>query len=289
MKKYTLDDIKQSLDECGLNGDDALMLHSSLFNIGILQGCSVNKIPEMIFDFFKEFFGDGAFLCPLFNYDFPKSRFSNLRMQVPQIGNFSEYFASKDVFKSNHPMFSIGGVGKRASEFIDDKTQQNPFSTNSTYHKTYEKQAYTMLLGTDVMHFTYIVYLEYKFGIRYRYLKPFYGELVGQNGTLFKDDFYHFCLPLAEKVELDFFKVFNKALKKGLVFSKNIGSSMLYIVNNKTYGDFVLNELKKDEFALLKHPPKDFYTYDIKLEREVCMGGGNLSKYSNKRNLYKII
>lgn len=284
MKKYTLDDIKQALDEFGFKNNDVLMLHSSLFNLGILKGCSVGKIPEMIFEFFKEICSDGAFLCPLFNYDFPKSRFSNLRTQVPQIGSFSEYFASKDVLKSNHPMFSIGGVGKRASEFIDDKIQQNPFSTNSTYHKTYEKQAYTMLLGTDVMHFTYIVYLEYKFGIRYRYLKPFYGELVGQNGVLFKDDFYHFCLPLAEKVELDFFKVFDKALKNGLVFSKNIGSSMLYIVNNKTYGDFVLDELKKDEFALLKYPPKNFYIYDENLKQEICMGGGNLP---NIRNLCK--
>ena len=263
MESYNLAQLKNIFKAMDYQNTQSILIHSALQNLGVLEGINIREIPQKLLEVFMEETSDGALVLPAFNYDFPKTRFVDLRSLKSVVGILSEEFRKIAKVRSNHPMFNFCASGKRSDELLcPQKMESNPFVKDSVYGRLYEDDCLMAFFGTDIRMCTFMVFVEVLAEIQYRYFKAFNGELIGLDSKSHKGDFYHFCMPLAESQPVNFFRVQEAMIKKNIVKILPLGAGFVYYFRAKAFTDFIKNAIKKEPFILLENPPKHYYIYE---------------------------
>lgn len=174
-----LNNLKENLKAMGLNGDEAIIVHSSCKAIGY----DANDIIDTLIDFFKE----GTLLIPTHTwrivndlnpiYD-PKME-SNLGI-IPNL-----FLKREGVIRSLHPTHSIAGIGKKAKEIlIDEEYNTTPCQPGGAYDKLRLLHGYVLLLGVGNERNTFIHSVEEVLNIPNRLSsKPMHLQIV-KDGSL---------------------------------------------------------------------------------------------------------
>lgn len=273
MKSYSTQEIYNAFKS--IKSDSTLLVHSSLASLGKHENVSLNVIPTLWIETLSEIAKNGTLLMPAFNYTFPKTRFLDLNTARSEVGILSEAFRQTTKIRSNHPMFSFCGSGKRAKEILMPKStlenmgEWNPFLENSVYHRLYLENAVMAFVGIDIRVCTYMVYIEAMCGVKYRYFKPFLGEILTTENKRIKGEFYHFCLPLSETLKVNYFHVQQQMLENGILKAFPLGASSIYLFYAQEFFNFIKQSLANSPFILLETPPKRFYTF--KNEEEIIL------------------
>ncbi len=275
MRSYTKAQAQESLQNLNLKEKDTILIHSALQNLGKLEGEEFARIPYFWRDFLL---GQGRTLIfPTFNYDFPKSRSEDLRIQKSQIGILSEEFRKIAKLRSAHPMFSFVGFGKDAEEILSPKEAEwNPFLTSSVYHRLFLRDALMLLIGIDLRACTFMIYIEAMCAVKYRFFKPFRGEMINFEGEKIQGEFYHFCLPRSEPSKVNYSKIQQELLEANILRFSPLGGSGIYTFRTKEFFNFVQNRLKQEPFILLETAPKAYYQFinNAEIKVESINGGG---------------
>lgn len=275
MKSYTLAQIQAVLQGLNLQGNQTLLIHSALQNFGILQGEAIARIPKIWLHSLLELTSAHNLIVPTFNYDFPKSHCEDLRFQQSKIGILNEEFRKIAPLRSTHPMFNFCGFGKNAETIIQPATlESNPFLQTSVFHRLFSENALMLFLGIDLRVCTFMVYVEAMCGVKYRFFKPFLGEVITLKGQRFAGEFYHFCLPQSERLKVSYHRIQQELMKADILRFFPLGGSGIYAFRAKEFFNFIQNRLRQEPFILLENPPKAYYQW-IKNTEQIIGGGGN--------------
>jgi len=265
MKEYTLNDIQNMLDFFEIKKSDIVLMHSSLFTLGKIKDIESKNIAKYFTQVIKKHLEkDGAFLVPSFSYSFPQTKQIDLGLANSEMGILSNYLINlKESYRSNHPMFSITGIGSKAKELLQpEKKEVNPFSQDSTYNRLTEKNGIILIVGSPLVVATYIVYCEFMLGVKYRFLKPFEGLVTNSKTSFYSfDKFYHFVWPSLKNYDHIYEKFHQKMLDNSVTKCYHLGKGKVYGFRANLFYQEVENFLHKTPFGLISEPPNAFYEF----------------------------
>ena len=257
-------EIVKALELAGVTNQQYLFLHSSLFMLGKLQSCDLQATPRKFLDLLKEVSGTQSNLfVPTFNYNFPSSRNENLIEQVSEMGVFSEFVRQhQDSVRSGHPMFSISGIGQEAETICrPNEPEFHPFNEHSTFARLLENDALLMLQGVNFGVATVVVLIEYLLKVKYRFDKPFFGDVTLHSGKKVSGEFFHFCFPLNGEYRENYQPFVDFLMREDLITSVKLGRGKLTCISFKQLYNAITKLIEQDPFILLNKYPQHLYTF----------------------------
>lgn len=148
-----------------LNRNDSCIVHTSLSSFGYLIGGEktiVDTLKEVLSDGTIMMIGQTADLCDPAEWRYPpiikslqEAAFTAMpaydkTTPIHYIGVTTEYFrTSNDVYRNNHPLYSVCVWGKDAKEICRDRPYDMPYGSDGVLQDMYNKNAKILMLGTD--------------------------------------------------------------------------------------------------------------------------------------------
>jgi len=256
MKNYTEEDISFLCRAMDMD-KDILLVHSSLYTLGILKGVDINKIPNRIIDILYNHTKQGSLIFPNFNYDFSITGECDLSKTPSQIGTISEVFRKKTTLRSGHPIFSFSGLGEKAEEVLKpDIPEYDPFGSDSVFGRLHKNDAIILLLGVNLNVCTYMVYCERQNNVVYRFYKPFHGSVKLTNGIKYEGDYYHYCFPKNQEIRINYAKAEKMLIDEKIINTLPIGMNKAYWFRTKAFINKISEYLDNDPWFLLHGKPK---------------------------------
>lgn len=227
MKSYTPDEVYSSLQQLGLSNGDVVMVHSSLFALGRIDGngVSIRETDRVFFEALRACVGDaGTIAVPAFNFQFCKGEPFDLHNTPSQnMGNFSEYVRKlPDTIRSPHPMQSVCANGRDAHPICKGDTLSS-FDPEGAFHQLLELDATLVLLGANIQAVSIIHYAEERSLVPYRYWKNFRGEYHAHGTTSTKEyRMYVRDMDLDPKIKM--YNIETELRKNGQIRTATLGS-----------------------------------------------------------------
>lgn len=152
---HTLESLVKQLEQLGINSQGTLLVHSSLKNMGPVEGGA-----DTVLDAYTAYMKDGLLVLPTHTWSYIKA--DNPRFYVDQspscIGILPELFRNRPgVVRSWHPTHSVAALGQDAVEFTkDDHLFDTPCARGSAWGKLLDRKATILLVGVDLRRNTFI-------------------------------------------------------------------------------------------------------------------------------------
>jgi aminoglycoside N3'-acetyltransferase len=177
--------LAQEWKNSGVEEGDTLLIHSNIKRTLVkMRRQGVKLMPEHILQIFIEALGkDGTLILPLFNFEFPESKFFDIRSTPSQMGALTEigriYPGS---VRTGHPIYSFVAIGKNADLFRD-LDNESGYGSDSPFAllKSLDGKIGSLDLE-DQNSMTYYHYVEEMHNVPYRYFKEFSGTYIDRNG-----------------------------------------------------------------------------------------------------------
>lgn len=219
-----MDSIVKRLSEqwhkSGVEEGDVLLVHSSLKKLilkvktdfGILIG------PQEVFESLLLSLGkEGTLLLPLFNFDFPTSKYFDIRNTPSQMGALTEigrlYEGS---VRTGHPIYSFAVMGKYSAEFkgVNNKSGYGPDSPFAIIKRLKGKIG---IIGLSDQHsMTSYHFVEESNLVDYRYFKDFDGRYIDESGEESERTYSLYVRNLERGVLTDVNRMMDHLWKEGL-------------------------------------------------------------------------
>lgn len=186
MDKNILDHLADNWRRSGIENGDLVLLHSSLKRVLTDLSLKYNTkvTPQHIFDSVVQALGpEGTLILPLYNFDFPNTKFFDIRNTPSQMGALTEIGRNHpDAVRTGHPIYSFAIIGKRAHEFqnIDNVSG---YGADSPFAKIKELDGKIAVIDlTDQNSMTSYHFVEEQNQVDYRYFKDFEGQYIDEDG-----------------------------------------------------------------------------------------------------------
>ena len=183
--------IRETLLQLGADQCDYLFIHTAL-NFGIPNPALKRaELMESLLQIIKGL-GVRNVMMPTFTFSFCNKRDYNPATSVSKMGMLNEYFRKQpDVIRSIDPLMSVALLG----DDVDLVKGVGHYSCgeNSTFDKLHHRENVKFLMfGPKIGYcLTYMHYLEWLFGVEYRYNRAFVGNI--QNGDeVYQDEYQLF-------------------------------------------------------------------------------------------------
>ncbi|WP_340005823.1 AAC(3) family N-acetyltransferase [Paenibacillus sp. FSL K6-0276] len=200
MKKFTNEDFLQALQAANVYSGDMVFVHSSLFQLGRMEGCQPQEIPAQLLRLLLDYLGsEGTIVVPTFNFGFIQGLTYNRQQTSSEgMGVFSEVVRLlPEGLRSCHPLQSIAAVG-RLAETITTPDTSSSFDANGAFGLMLGLGAKVLLLGAPIQAASLVHYVEERLEVPYRQWKIVSGNYV-DNGEEMKRTYKFF----ARDLELD--------------------------------------------------------------------------------------
>ena len=204
----------------GVEKGDVLLVHSSLKRL--LKKASdelgVKVTPTLVYDSLMESIGEeGTLILPLFNFDFPKVKFFDIKKTPSHMGALTEVARNHpDTVRTGHPIYSFAIRGKHADKFaaIDN---QSGYGSDSPFAVLQQLNGKIASIGlSDQNSMTSYHYVEECNLVNYRYFKEFEGEYI-DNNELKSDKVYKlFVRRIEDGIQTDVNRAMDLLWEKGL-------------------------------------------------------------------------
>ena len=99
-----------------------------------------------------------------------------------------------------------------------------------------------------------MVYVEAMCGVKYRFFKPFLGEVITLKGQRFAGEFYHFCLPQSEKLKVSYHRIQKELMEANILRFFPLGGSGIYAFRAKEFFSLCPKPLKTRAFYPARKP-----------------------------------
>lgn len=250
-KEYYLKDIVSALKKVGINLEDSIFVHSNLKSFGKINnqisrdefiGCFVEALKQAIGD-------SGNIIVPTFSYSFCKKEVFDPENTPSSVGALTNYFRKlSGVKRSIDAIFSVAVFGPDKDYFID--VGMNCFGEGSIFEKLYEKNVKIVFLG-ETFDMTYIHFIEQRYGVPYRFIKEFKGQIKFGN-ELKEFIFYYNVWPLDIKIGYNLEGIADFLNDKGVLRKEKLGNSKIRVVSAVDAFDAIADGLKENIKFLLK-------------------------------------
>lgn len=215
----------------GLELGDMVLVHSSLKELlrKVHNELNIKITPNIVYDSLIECIGhEGTLILPLFNFDFPNTKFFDLNKTPSQMGALTEVARNHpESVRTGHPIYSFSVRGKYSYLFndIDNQSGYGQDSPFAILHKMDGKIASIGLSDQNSM--TSYHYVEESNLVQYRYFKEFEGEYIDKNGFKSNKTYKLFVRKLENGVTTDVDRamdfLWEQRLYKGDKFDQGFG------------------------------------------------------------------
>lgn len=156
---HTKASLLEQMKQLGINGSGTLLIHSSLKNIGEIEGGA-----DTVLDAFTEYMKEGLLVLPTHTWSYINADQPKFYVEESPscIGILPELFRQRpDVIRSWHPTHSVAALGRDAAEFTkDDHLFDTPCARGSAWGKMLDLKGTIMLVGVDLRRNTFIHGIE---------------------------------------------------------------------------------------------------------------------------------
>jgi aminoglycoside 3-N-acetyltransferase len=182
-----IDNLVQNWNRCGLNEGDLVLVHSSLKGLLLKLKDEFGEIisPKIIYDSLLNTLGEkGTLILPLYNFDFPNTRYFNINETSSQMGALTEIGRNQvKAVRTGHPIYSFSVFGKMSFEF-EGINNKSGYGVDSPFAKIKELNGKIAIIGlTDQNSMTSYHFVEEQNLVNYRYFKDFTGRYVDNYGN----------------------------------------------------------------------------------------------------------
>ncbi|MDE6700020.1 MAG: AAC(3) family N-acetyltransferase [Acetatifactor sp.] len=182
--KYTKSDLKRQLQDMGLQGDETILIHSSMKAIGSVEGGA-----DAVLDALMEFFRDGLLLLPTHTWKtvHEEQPVFDVKREDACVGILPNLFMRRDgVIRSAHPTHSMAGYGRDAKAYLAGEELCNtPCTPGGCYDRLRSVAGKILLIGVGHERNTYIHSVEEVLNVPNRLsAKPMKLQVIMADGTV---------------------------------------------------------------------------------------------------------
>lgn len=239
------------LKKAKLKDTDTVMIHvDTAFATQFKNKKPKNKINYLI-KILTEYFKKGIILIPTFSYSFTKNEVFDPINTKSDVGIFSEIFRKKkNVFRTNHPNFSFAIKGDHAKNYLKCKID-DAFGKRTVFDLFKKRNGKIICLGCDFNRITYVHHVEQLFGVKYRYLKNFYGKiLIKKKIRYINSKYFVRKIKIVKETDLKLLK--NKTSANKSLFEAEFGRLPFYCIEAKEFYNNSIQLLKRNKYSLIK-------------------------------------
>jgi aminoglycoside 3-N-acetyltransferase len=177
VRTFTTYEFRGSLEEVGVRRGDIVMVHASLFPLGMYESAPGHEGVSRVISDLRNLLGpSGTLVVPTFTYAFCRGLgFDRQKSAGEKMGVFSECVRQMPhAIRSFHPIQSVAAVGARGREICspdctDAFAEQGPFGI------MLRANAKLLLLGVSTRSASLFHYSEERITVPYRFWKNFTG------------------------------------------------------------------------------------------------------------------
>ena len=192
MIKTSCDQVKDLFNNLGVPRGGVVMLHTSLFALGKLEG-GTEGFYNALWDHLGE---DATIVVPTFTYSFRRQEIFDVRHSpsAKSLGIFPEYVRCKfETVRSGDPLFSMAAIGPMAKELMVRESNAC-FGPGSIYGKLFHAGALFVGIGiTYSTGFAGFMHLEKLANVFYRQDVEFHGLSIDHQSKKFGDYAIHYA------------------------------------------------------------------------------------------------
>tara|TARA_E500000178_G_C17038379_1_gene764875 strand:+ start:2500 stop:3279 length:780 start_codon:yes stop_codon:yes gene_type:complete len=254
-KKYSLKQIKESLNKLNIKKNDIVYVSGNLVSFGKPEMKNLNNLPKVFFNEIYRLVGKGGtIMFPSHSFDLVNTnKIFDINKTKCISGSFSNYIMeNKKFYRQLHPYASIAGIGKYA-KYICNYKDNDVYGLNCPFEKLIKLKSKFISLGMEInKNCTQVHFLEKEFKVKYRFEKYFYHRIL-LNNKIVKKKFSMFVL---KNKYLNIKRNENKLitnyfLKNYKIKKRKLGSSWIYSYDIKKFYDITKKMFKKNRNAWL--------------------------------------
>ena len=170
----------------GVEKGDTILLHSNIKRTLVkMRKHSIKVMPEHVLESFKVALGTkGTLLLPLFNFNFPDTKYFSINGTPSQMGVLSEIGRlSESSVRTGHPIYSFAVLGHKA-ELFKNVDNQSGYGSDSPFALLRALNGKIASLDLeDQQSMTFYHHIEEMNQVSYRYFKDFSGTYCDSYGT----------------------------------------------------------------------------------------------------------
>ena len=256
MKYINETELAEGLRHLGLQKGDTVLVHSSLFALGLLEGFKPAEQAEAYLNVLRNSIGDdGTLIAPAFNFDFCKGKTFH-RQNTPSsgMGVLSEAIrTAKDAERSKHPMQSISVLG-RHSRWITEPDTESSFSPEGPFHRFIELNGKLLFLGSTIQAAALIHWVEERLSVPYRFWKSFTGEYIDEEEGIHEERTYNmFVRDLKINPLLHLHPIENRLTEQSQMIVTKLGMGAMKLTDAEDFIRVAQNLLENDPYSLLEN------------------------------------
>ena len=220
MERKVSEKLSQNWKDCGLNEGDVVLVHSSLKQLilKLNKEFKLRVTPETIYKSLLKTLGKkGTLILPLYNFDFPKTEFFDIRNTPSQMGALTEIGRlDKNSVRTGHPIYSFSVTGHHAENFrnIDN---YSGYGADSPFAKIRELGGKIAVIGLKDSHsMTSYHFVEEQNQVDYRYLKEFSGIYIDEEEHKEEKTYALYVRKIEKGVKTDVNRMMERLWKKDL-------------------------------------------------------------------------
>lgn len=285
---YSRKDIIDGLRSVGVRLGDNLFVTSSLGMFGLLKGATnIDEVNEAFFSSLCESVGsEGSIIVPTYSYSFGKHTISSpvtfkVLSTESEIGPFPEFFRKqKGVVRSNDPFMSVAIKGPLAK--VLDNLTPTSYGHDCIFERFLLQDVICLNLGLGPNWMAFIHYADYLARSPFRYDKLFSGKF--ENSVKVQQWLYSVPL-LSNEARANAHAVGAKAEQEKIWSFSELGRGRIYKAGYDQYFNFVMDELKHDNWALAEGVACDIKSLEVErcgiLTSDKAKGGA-ITYFTNK-------
>ena len=244
----TQKEIINILDKLNIKCDDTILIHSSLKNIGPIEGNASGLIDTLC-----NYLNKGLLIFPTHTWNIMNkdNMIFNCQKTPSCVGMLTNIaLNTKGFIRSTHPTHSVCAYGIKAKEYIkNDLTATTPVGPNNCFGILKNYNAKILFLGAPLSKNTFIHSIEEEFKVPNLFTDHIFHFISQNNDQLI--DYYmpkHYST-LSEHISDHYEKLLPILIKNNACTMFKFGNAKSYLVDAKKCYDIVCNILKKDIHA----------------------------------------
>jgi aminoglycoside 3-N-acetyltransferase len=239
-----------ALQKAGVENGDCILLHSDVGVFGKTATLDREYFLGAICREIRQAVGEtGTVIMPAFSYSFCDRKIFDIEESPSTVGILTEFFRKQPgVVRTKHPIFSAAVCGARQEYFLD--IGKDAFGNDSFFGKLRQVQGKLVFFGVGLAACTYLHHIEQMYGINYRYMKTFTGQVRSGN-HLYDDVATFFVRDLERIVELDVTRLETYLLENGIMRVIRLGMGNIAVVDAQKLFAVTCELLDQDPYYLL--------------------------------------
>ncbi|EAH6860174.1 aminoglycoside N(3)-acetyltransferase [Campylobacter coli] len=251
-KIYTQRDLVDTLRNIGIKNGDIICVHTEIFHFQTPLLSKNEFLNSLIESLFTAIGKEGTLIMPTFTYSFCKNEVYDKLNSKCTVGILNEFFRKqKCVKRTNDPIFSFAIKGIKEDLFLH-KEQKSCFDENCVYNTLKNNNGKIVLLGTQLLGYTFTHFIEEQAQVPYRYFKPFEGDIIYENNNKKTCKINYYVRDLQKKSEVSILKQIALLKNSNNFKLEKIANAEIVSIDCQVYFDETMKALKQDPYCLLK-------------------------------------